>query len=115
MLTADQMPDDNADLAGIPITLPEVALSGIADPNSFVDDMMEYLEIEDFEPDGDLHFLRTANVKGTLYYIWRFQSSGDDCYATVAIVDGSSCVGCSENRWQLTPEQFIMADYHNCI
>ena len=114
-MTADQMPDDNAKLANIPVQLPEVPLSGIAAPESFVSDIREYLEIEDYEPDGKLQFLRTADVDGTLYYIWKFQSAGDDCYATVSISDGSDCIGCNENHWGLTPEQFIMADYHNCI
>jgi hypothetical protein len=138
MLTADQMPDDNADLAKIPIQLPEVPRSEIADPDSFVPDLLEYLELESFEPDDKLQFVRTADVWGTLYYIWRFKSNGDDCYATISIQNGvprgtganwltriwnrvfhvgsrGTCRGCGENHWGLTPEQYILADYHNCM
>lgn len=116
MLSYDHMPEDNADLAKIEVKLPPVPLKGIPAPNSFLPQILEYLEIEGYEPDGELEFLRTARVEETIYYIWSFESGGDRCYATAAIgPKDSQCIGCNENPWNLTPEQFIMADYHNCI
>lgn len=115
MLSADEMPNDNAKLASIPVSFAHVPLDSVAAPETFVADILEYLAIEDFTPDDGLHFVRTADVEGTLYYIWRFACDGDDCFATVSIRDGSQYTGCNENHWGLTPEQFILADYHQCM
>ena len=50
MLTADQMPDDNAKLAAIPVELPEVPLAGIAAPDSFISRILEYLAMRIMSP-----------------------------------------------------------------
>src|SRR5262249_24745249 len=116
MLSRDEMPDDNAKLAKIKVAFPHVPLKGIAAPTSFLKRISKYLEIESYEPDGELKFLRTDKVEKKLYYIWSFESRSDPCFVTVAIGPGrEECIGCNENHWGLTPEQFILADYHECI
>jgi hypothetical protein len=110
------MPGDNADLANIPVELPAAPSRSLKAPETFLDDITEYLELEGFVPDAALRFLRTALVEKTVYYIWSFESGGDPCFVTVSIGrDGSRCIGCNDNHWGLSPEQFIMADYHNCM
>lgn len=115
ILPPDPRPDDIANLAKIPVELPHVPLQDIAAPESFVPDVIEYLRLEEYQPDGEFRFLRTADVAGSLYYIWQFESDGSNCYATVRLCDDASYVGCHENEWDLTPEQYIMADYRDCI
>ena len=116
MLRSDQMPDGNADLANIPVELPPAPSELLSTPEVFLDDITEYLELEGYIPDQELRFLRTALVEESVYYIWSFESGGDSCFVTVSIrSDGSQCIGCNENHRGLSPEQFIMADYHNCM
>jgi hypothetical protein len=116
MLQRDQMPEDNADLAKINVELPPAPARKLKAPETFLADVSEYLDLEGYIHDAELKFIRTALVDTTVYYIWSFESVGDPCFVTVSIgQDGSQCIGCDENYWGLSPEQFIMADYHNCL
>ena len=67
MLARNQMPDDNAELAAIPIELPhgpaEVTPREKIEPH-----LRAYLEREGLVPDGELRFLRTAVFERTLYW-----------------------------------------------
>src|SRR5439155_21696363 len=65
---------------------------------------------------ADLAFLRTAQVADARYWIWRFfePDRGDVAYVTVAQKpSGLVCVGYDSNFYGLTPEQFMLGDYHN--
>ncbi len=61
-----------------------------------------------------LQFIRTAQVGDRSYWIWKFDDSyGSQCYATVSIsTDGQRIIGYLENYYHLTPEQFMLGDYH---
>jgi hypothetical protein len=81
-------------------------------------DVLEYLRAE--ASDGEaveanqVRFIRTAQVAEQSYWIWAFrESDGCECYVTVSVSpDGSSCIGYEENHYRLSPEQFMLADYH---
>lgn len=71
-------------------------------------------------PDGeslaaeDLTFLRTALVDQTRYWIWSFdEPDGDRAYATVSAGPEGVSVGYETDYYGLTPEQFILGDYHD--
>jgi hypothetical protein len=113
------MPDDNADLSTVTVTFPRLPDDSAAGCPVPVSDLLEYLAME--VPDGDslsaeqLTFLRTADVEGTQYWIWRFREpDGDNAYATVSVAPGGSrtTIGYDADYYGLTPEQFILGDYH---
>ena len=110
-------PDNNADLAHLDIELPHVSFEDVSEPKEIEPYLLEYLRVEGFEPDVDsLEFIRTAEIGGTTYWIWRFLSDGDSCYGTATQTrDGSTGLGCAQDHWKLTPEQYIFGDYHGCF
>ena len=118
MMSADEMPDDNAHLASVDIEFPRLegdSLEGCPVP---LGDLLSYLAIE--VPDGeslaaeDLTFLRTALVDQTRYWIWSFdEPGGGRAYATVSAGSEGVTVGYELDYYGLTPEQFLLGDYHN--
>ena len=117
MLSYEQMPGNNAALAKIPVDFPHVPLDEVADPKEIEPYLLDYLKVEDYGPDsGDLKFLRTALVGKTVYWIWEFVTGGQKAYATATQDEnGDTSVGCDTNDYNLTPEQYILADYHKCL
>ena len=109
MLTREQMPDDNAKLAAIPVELPYAPLDKVTLPEKIVPHLLDYLRREGLSPDGELRFLRTAAVERMLYWIWGFETNGEPAYATASTRDRQSS-SAQVNHWGLTPEQFIMAE-----
>lgn len=87
-------------------------------PDRAESDLLRYLRDE--VPEGavlipsDLAFLRTALVDQRRYWIWRFnEPAGESAYATVSATPGGvATVGYGDNYYGLTPEQFILGDYH---
>jgi hypothetical protein len=118
MIPFEEMPDDNAQLASVAVEFPVLQPNTVESCPVPLSDIVEYLRLE--SPDGDavhsgqLSFLRTARVAEQRYWIWAFQEAdGSDCYITVAISpEGLSCIGYEENTLGLTPEQFMLGDYH---
>ena len=116
------MPDDNSELAKIDIDFPYLKDNSPNSCPSSLDDIIEYLSVEC--PDGgkiekdDLQFLRTAKVKKTKYWIWKFTDpDGAECYATVSswkkfLIQKSICIGYDENYYGLAPEQFILGEFY---
>ncbi len=115
MISFEEMPEDNEDLAKININFLPVPESKSIDPNMFIRHMLEYLELEGFKPDDELQFLRSALVEGTAYWIWKFTSDNEKCYATVEKDENTTCYGCDTDYYGLTPEQFILGTYHQCF
>ena len=115
MLSFEEMPDDNEDLAKININFPPIPNTESVDPNIFMPEMLEYLELEGFKPDGELKYLRTALVEETSFWIWEFTSDNEKCYATVDKKENAICYGCDTDYFGLTPEQFILGTYHQCF
>ena len=118
VLNADQMPDDNAELAYVEIDFPRLANDTPASCPVPLTDLLRYLGDE--APGGealaadDLSFLRTAQVEDTRYWIWRFNEPGgsDAAYATVSDGPKGATLGYGDDFYGLTPEQFMLGDYH---
>ena len=116
MLTYDEMPEDNADLAKITVEFPHVPLSEVSDPKEIESYLLDYLDREGYKPHGPLQFLRTALVEDTVYWIWAFVTDSENAYAVATQdADGRTSVGCDTNDFGLTPEQYVLADYHKCL
>ncbi len=119
MIPFKDMPEANEDLANVIIEFPLLEPNTPESSPVSLYDVVEYLRME--SPDGDdidggqLRFVRTARVEEQRYWIWAFQESdGSSCYVTVSeFADGATCVGYSVNDYDLTPEQFILGDYHD--
>jgi hypothetical protein len=81
--------------------------------------ILDYLNEESSDGDGiqagQLNFLRTALVAEKRYWIWSFQDSdGSDCFVTASwSPNGNAEIGYDENDYDLTPEQFMLGDYHD--
>ncbi len=116
MLTFDEMPQDNKDLSKVDVEFPHVSLDEVSGPEDIEPHLLDYLEREDYKPDGDLHFLRTALVEKKVYWIWKFECEGEKAYATATQdEDGNTSVGCDLDDYNLSPEQYILGDYHDCF
>lgn len=116
MLTYEQMPEDNSDLSKISIDFPHVSFDDVSEPKEIEPYLLDYLKIEGYSPDGDLTFLRTALVEETVYWIWEFISQGEKTYATATQdTNGDTSLGCDTDLYNLTPEQYILGDYHECF
>jgi hypothetical protein len=118
VLSAEEMPDDDADLAAIDVDFPLADDTSGACPVR-VAELLRYLADE--APGGerlaeaDLAFLRTAQVAERRYWIWRFHEpdGGGAAYATVSVNErDQTTVGYAADYCDLTPEQFILGDYH---
>jgi hypothetical protein len=117
MLSYDELPEDNADLAKIKVTFPFLVDNSPKSCPSAIDEIQEYLSRE--SPDKTvtksrpLNFLRTAKVGQTDYWIWSFrESDGARAYVTVSRGPDGVDIGYSPDFYNLTPEQFILGDYH---
>jgi hypothetical protein len=118
MLTFEEMPEDNADLARVVVDFPRLEPDTADSCPVPMAEVLGYLRLE--SPDGDslrtasLEFLRTALVSDCRFWIWSFhESDGAQCFVTASVAaDGTSSVGYDPNIYGLTPEQFILGDFH---
>ena len=117
MKTDFPIPDDTADLANLDIQLPSVSSDDVSDPSEIEPYLLDYLKREGFPPDNrNLNFIKIAKIKDTIYWIWRFDSDGESCYATATQKpDGTTGIGCEADFWNLTPDQYIFGDFHECF
>lgn len=119
MISYEQLPENNADLTVISVEFPYLNPKEAKSCPVSLAEVLEYLRLE--SPDGDtlndniLKFCRTALVSGQHYWIWEFQEfDGNQCYVTVSkLPDNTTRIGYDENRYDLTPEQFMLGDYYN--
>ena len=114
MLTRDQMPDDNAKLAGIPVELPH-GPEGATTPERIEPHLEDYLRREGLVPDRGVRFLRTAVVERTLYWVWAFETGGEPAFAVASTHNRQSSLCAQVNYWGLSPEQFVLAAHHKCL
>lgn len=117
MITRDEMPEDNKDIAAMEVDFPRLSENSAASCPVPMVEILHYLSLE--SPDGDeitaadLRFLRTAQVADAEYWIWDFhESTGVKCYVTVQRKVDGICIGYDEDYWGLTPEQYMLAEYH---
>jgi hypothetical protein len=116
MIPYEQMPENNEDLASLSVSFP------FLEPNTpekcpvSIEDLLDYLSVESEEgiTADDLEFIRTAKVAKENYWIWRFiDSYGDECFAWVRDRRwGSTVTSFDKNHYHLTPEQYMLANYH---
>lgn len=113
------MPDDNAALANVQVEFPALRDDSADSSPTSVPALLDYLADE--VPDGDrlterdLTFVRTAQVADAEYWLWRFREpgpDGEDAFVTVSRRGGQVCVGYGTDYYGLTPEQYILGDYH---
>lgn len=116
------MPDDNAELAKIEIDFPYLKYNTPMSCPSLMAEILEYLSIEcpnvEKIKEEDLIFLRTAKVKKTKFWIWKFfDQDRAECYVTVSswrkfLFLKNVCIGYDENYYSLTPEQYILGEFY---
>jgi len=118
MIPYDHMPEDNSELAKVNVDFPRLDPDTAESCPTPLDDIVEYLRMESTDGDAvdasQLTFRRTAQVADRRYWIWSFrESDGSNCYVTVSVgPDGDDSIGYEEDYYGLTPEQFMLGDYH---
>jgi len=117
MLSYDELPEDNVELAKIKVTFPFLVDNSPKSCPAALAEIREYLSRE--SPDTHpgkarpLTFLRTAKVEDKDYWIWSFEEAGGSrAYVTVARGPDGVDIGYSPDFYNLTPEQYILGDYH---
>ena len=116
--SADDLPRDNAELAKIVVSFKRLSPDSAMSCPVPLDAVLDYLELEvphgDLLTEEDLSFMRTANVKGTWYWIWSFhEPGGDQAFVTVCREpDGTTVIGYDTNYYRLSQEQFILGSYY---
>jgi hypothetical protein len=119
MIPCEDMPEDNQDLANTDVSFPYLRDNSPASCPVKIEKILEYLELEgesvEFIKKEGLKFIRTAQVAKEKYCIWEFfDSENKKCYVTVSKSRwGRPCISYDEDYYGLTPEQFILGDYHN--
>ena len=113
-------PPDPEELPTLDVELPLLAGNSAASSPVPTTEILEYLAHEaapEQPTESDLQFLRTARVEDADYWIWRYdESTGAQCYVTVSRrPDGQTTLGYEENYDRLTPEQFMLGEYHGMI
>lgn len=121
VIPADHLPRDNAELSKLQVDFPRLVPDSPEGCPRTMAEIQDYLRIEDADAESvesrDLTFLRTALVDKTKYWIWEYyEQDGAHCYVTVALEsDGQDCLGMDGDWHNLTPEQYILADYHRSL
>ena len=116
VLAPEDMPDDNADLARVSVEFERLTPDSPSGCPVPLEDLLDYLADE--VPDGEsltadeLTFVRTAKVADADYWVWRFREPGPMASATVSTSAGEVVTGYEANYYGLTPEQFVLGDYH---
>lgn len=113
-------PPDPDELPNLNVEFPRLSNDSASSSAVPMSEVLEYLEGEaapETPSEADLQFLRTARVEDADYWIWRFkESDGAECYVTVSReADGGTTIGYEENYDGLTPEQFMLGEYHGLI
>jgi hypothetical protein len=113
-------PPNPDELPNLDVAFPRLADDSAASLPVPMSEVLRYLgaEAAPEEPtEADLRFLRTARVEDADYWIWGYvESAGAECYVTVSRrADGETTIGYDENYDGLTPEQFILGEYHRLI
>lgn len=114
MLTYEEMPEDNKDLAKVEVAFPRLREDSAESCPVPMLDVVEYLALEGEDVSkAELVFLRTAQVAESRFWIWRFaDAEGRECYATVETRGRSSIISYDTNWYGLSPEQFMLGEYH---
>jgi hypothetical protein len=112
----EDMPDDNEDLIKLDIAFPYLDEIQIKRNPNFIQDLLEYLHLEGETVSSDgLNFIKAVKVKEQKYWIWEFSDKDrEHCYAVVG-EDTSGVLSFSYDLdwYHLTPDQFILGEYHN--
>lgn len=124
MITYDDMPENNEELANIKIDFPHLDEEQNSRNKSFEDELLQYLDMEgENTSKKDLKFLRSGKIietkliflkDVTLFWIWEFKDDSENkCYAEILKKNGQLSYGYKQDFYKLTPEQYILGSYHN--
>ena len=116
MLSVNEMPEYRGDLLKHDVQFPSLDAEQTDRHKGFINDVVEYVVTEGEDVfEEDLTFLRSALVEDTRFWIWEFTDNGDEKhYATVSERPGKPISLGYDIADGLTPEQAILADYHDC-
>ena len=115
----EEMPDDNRLLREIQVDFPRLTRDNASPCPIGVSEILRYLGREapggDALTRADLTFVRTARVADRSAWLWRFNEPDGGADAFVAVWSegpGRNMLSYEDNAYGLTPEQFLLGDYH---
>lgn len=118
VLSAEEVPEDNAELASVDVDFARLPDDSAASCPVPISEVLRYLadEVPAALSEADLTFRRTAVVEGTRYWVWSFTEpdGGSAAYVTVSMSPaGATTLGYEDDYYGLSPEQYVLGDYHN--
>lgn len=116
MIPLDEMPEDRSDLAAVPVSFPHLSEEETARHLQLIGKVVDYLVRDGNELSAeDLTFLRSAQVADKKFWIWRFQDDANrPAYVTASEDSRGRVTRGYDDADGLSPEQAMLADYHNC-
>jgi hypothetical protein len=126
MIDKDQLPEDPADWGDLEVSLPRLDPDSAESCPASLASILEYVDIESADAGdvdaGRLQFVRTAEVGDQQCWIWSYiDSDGELSYVTYWVAsDGERTLGMSDAAPEvggpaLSPEQYMLAEYHDLI
>lgn len=116
----DELPEDAADWVVVDVDLPRLAPDSAESCPIPIDRVLDYVTKESADTCGAasdrLAFVRTAQVVGNRYWLWRYvESDGAVCFVFVRINDGTQVKMGLSSPNGLSPEQYLLADHFDEI
>lgn len=116
MLNFEDLPDDNAELAGLSVSFPTLKDNSFTSCPVSLKEIAAYVARESGEVVNaeQLKFVRTARVADHDYWLWTLtESDGQRAYVSVSRAGPAVQVGYSPDTYGLTAEQFMLGDYYD--
>ncbi len=115
----DELAEDNAALTKVQVEFPALRKASADGSPTSVLALLDYLanEVPNGSQLSESNHLRRPNEgeADAEYWLWRFREpgpEGQDAFVTVSRRGGQVCVGYEADYYGLTPEQYILGDYH---
>lgn len=121
MFDCQSLPEDNEELSKVLVDLPIVPGESASSSPVELESLLAYLRLE--APGGEqlaadsLTFERTVDLGDAQYWVWSFREpeTGEPSYATVRRdSDGTLTSGYEIDYYDLSPAQFVVAEYCGC-
>jgi len=125
MLSKDELPEDPAQWGDLAVSFPRLVPDTADSCPASLSDLLEYIDSESANAGvtARLRFLRTAQVGDKQCWIWSYtDADGELSYITYwQDAAGEGILGMSDAKADpdasksLSPEQYILAEYHDLV
>ena len=116
-ITESDLPANTEEFVGLSVDFPSLSEAETQRYRTFEREVVNYVRLEgELIKQRNLRFLRSALLNNWKYWIWEFMTpDGDRCYATVSERGGGELDSLYDDSRGLSPEQFLVAVYFQCL